>query len=173
MNELDEQRIESQIEAYADGSLEADAKRRIEQLMRDDPSLARRVEQARALRRELRKLGRAPVPRGLRSRLMRIAKPAPSPGIGLIPAAGLAAVATIAFGLGFFASQPLVSLDPNTRAINDFQIAMAYLQRSAVLTQGELNDAVGYGMRNAFAVSRDALTDSLNSTNEGESDNAE
>ena len=53
-------------------------------------------------------------------------------------------------------------------AIQDFAIAMAYLQKSALVARNEVNEAVGAGMMGAWAVGRDAIGQTGLESDEGE-----
>jgi hypothetical protein len=53
-------------------------------------------------------------------------------------------------------------------AVKDFVIAVAYLQKSAVVAQNEVNEAVGSGVLSALEVSRGVLATSQNGSDQGE-----
>lgn len=159
MTELDRAWAESQIEAMADDSLAPDAKQRMRVLMNVDPEIRARVERARALRRELRLLSEQPVPRGLFWRLWQIPAANRPPRTFWLPAAAVASIATAALGISLFFSVQGPSPEEMAReaAVQDFAIALAYLQRSAELARSEVNEAVADGMRGAVSVSRQAI----------------
>lgn len=176
MTELDRTWAESQIEAMAEGSLSAEGKRRMLAAIERDPALAARVEQARALRRALRELAGAPVPRGLWWRLWRIPtadRPRRSGIEGMwMPTAGVLATAVVAaLGIGVFIGTEGPSAEQEAAAVRDFSIAMAYLQKSALMASNEVNEAVGSGVLDALAMSRGMLDREEVEDTDGEQEN--
>jgi hypothetical protein len=49
-------------------------------------------------------------------------------------------------------------------ALQDFETAMRYLQKSARITQDEVTNAVGSGLRDAVAVTRTAIAQETDET---------
>jgi len=170
MSELDRSWAESQIEAMVDGSLSPAAEQRMRMLINADPAIRARVEQARSLRRKLRALGHGPVPRGLLGRLWQIpaaGKPSRSPWM---PAAALAGFAAAALAVSLFMSVrgPAPEELARDAAVQDFVVAMAYLQKSVTIAQNEVNQAVGSGMLSALEVSREVMDASPETGDQGE-----
>ena len=100
-----------------------------------------------------------PIPPGLRSRLLAIPGRSPRARSFTLPAfASAAAVAVVAVAL-WPRPEPPAPVDPRAiAAARELETAMRYLQRSARVTQGHVTSAVGTGLRDALAVSREALT---------------
>ena len=159
MTELDRNWARSQVEAMADGSLSADAERRMRALIHCDPELKAQVERARALRLELRALTSRRAPRGLARRLWQI--PAANRPRTLLwaPATALASLAVVAITAGLLIYDPGPTREELARdaAVQDFALVVAYLQKSALVARNEVNAAVGYGMADALATSRSAI----------------
>jgi hypothetical protein len=158
VTELDRTWAESQIEAMAEGSLSAEAEHRMLAAMDRDGALAQRVEQARALRQALRGLSGAPVPRGLWRRLWRIPT-ADRPRWGIwMPAGVLATAVVAALAISVLLNtQTPVPEDQAQAAVEDFAVAMAYLQKSAVMASNEMSETIGSGMAGALEMSRGML----------------
>jgi len=173
MTELDRTWAKTQIEAMADGSLSAEAARRMRTLMNCDPGIRAEVERARALRLDLKALAGVPVPKGLRRKLWRIPAAERPRRSYWMPAAALASVAAVALGVGLFLEARGPSEEELAReaALQDFAIAMEYLQRSALMARNEVNEAVGSGVMDALAMSRGAIRQSAAGIDEGEQDN--
>jgi anti-sigma factor RsiW len=169
MTELDHRWARLQIEAMADGSLSPGATRRMRALLNRDPDLARQLDCAIALRRQLRRLADTPVPRGLARRLWRI----PSVDRGSrnfwLPATAVAGIASLTLALGLFFFQPGPSSEQLAReaAAEDFAIVVAYLQKSVLLARNELNETVGTEMMDALAMSRRAIRRADDEIDEG------
>lgn len=155
-----------QIEAAADASLTADELQRFERAAARDPQLAAAAKRARAIREQLRRLPQARVPQGLLGRLWSIPASghAPIPSrrarsthrlIGPAVAAGLVAIALAALLL----RPDPVERDARVAAIEDFGIAMTYLQRSAAIASNEVHGRVRHGVIDAYTLSREALLD--------------
>jgi anti-sigma factor RsiW len=173
MSELDRAWATTQFEAMADDSLSPQAKRRMLALMASDPGIAREVRQARALRHQLKGLSRAPVPRRLLSQLWRIPSAERPARSYWAPAGMLATLAVAVLGLNLLLTEPGLSPQELARqdAVQDFAIAVAYLQRSADLAQFEVNEAVADSVRGAVAVSRQAMGRADVRINDGDVDN--
>lgn len=170
MTELDRTWAESQIEAMAEGSLTPEAERRMLAAMDRDAGLRTRVEQARALRLALRGLKPAPVPRGLWWRLWQIPTAERGHRIGVWMPAGVLATAVIAvLGVNLFLGTRGPS--PEEAAMQDFAVAMAYLQKTALMANNEINQAVGSGVADALEVSRGFLDRPQSDEFNGEQDN--
>ena len=160
MTELDRTWAESQIEAMAEGSLSAEAERRMLAAMDRDEGLKQRVRHAQDLRRMLRGLGAPPVPRGLWWRLWQIPSvDRPRRLNAWAPAGVLATAVVVALGIGgLLDTQGPAPEDPAaTAAVQDFAIAMAYLQKSTLMASNEVSEAVGSGVLDALAMSRGML----------------
>ena len=142
--DLNDEWARTQLEAWVDGSLEGESRARM----------------AAAMQRALRALPREPVPRGLRRRLLAISRrSAGARRSFLLPAmasAAAAAVAVVAVAVWLRPDTP-APLDERAAAIQEFETAMRYLQKSARTTQGRVTSAVGVGLRDAFAATRQAL----------------
>jgi anti-sigma factor RsiW len=159
MNDLNGEWARTQLEAWADGSLEGESRARMAAAIAADPQLAAAARRAAALHRALRALPHERMPSGLRRRLLAI--PARSargwPWFSwpaLASAAAAVAVVGVALWLGPDAPAPP---DERAAAIQEFEVAMRYLQKSARITQGQVTSAVGGGLRDAFAATRQAL----------------
>jgi hypothetical protein len=172
VSDIDNQWAWSQVEAMADRSLDAASARRMRAAMAKDGELRKAVERAATLRYELARLGRLPVPSGQRRRLLSIASRtgAASPVGRAVWRTLPIAVATVAVGaIGLSAllhrlappapPAPTAPTAPTAqdRAVSEFETAMTYLHRSAVVAASEVSTAVGGGLRDAVAVSRDAI----------------
>ena len=145
----------SQIEAWADGSLTEANRERMRAALQRDPRLRAGVERAAAVHRALREALPAPLPRGLRRRLLAI--PARRgrvwPRFALPVAAGVAALAVAVWW-----QRPVEpTFDERVAAVADFELAMHYLQKSARITENGVTGAVGSGLQGAWATSRESL----------------
>ena len=158
--DLSEEWARTQLEAWADGSLTGESRTRMDAAIAADPLLRAAAERAVAVHRALRSSQPAPMPRGLRRRLFAIPGRAPRARRSFfVPAlaSAAAAVAVVAVAL-WRVPQPPAPVDPRVAAAaQDFETAMRYLQKSAVITQGHVTNAVGTGLRDAFDASRKAL----------------
>ena len=164
MRGLENQWAWSQVEAMADRSLSADDRQRMRAEMERDPSLRDAVERASALRRRLRGLSDEPVPLKVPLGLLRIPREASLDGWsgrGLwATAAATAVMLAVVLRVLWPESPPP---DQRIAAVQDFEVAMTYLQRSAALTRREVAEAVGSGLQEALSVGREALPeDELN-----------
>ena len=161
MNDLNGEWARTQLEAWVDGSLEGDSRARMAAAIAADPQLAAAAERATAVQRALRTLPHERVPAGLRRRLLAI--PAGSAGARpsyWLPAMASAAAAVAVVGVGvalWLRPDPPVTPDERAAAIQELEVAMRYLQKSARITQGQVTSAVGGGLRDAFAATRQAL----------------
>ncbi len=106
----------------------------------------------RRLRRELRRLGQVPVPAGLLRRLLTIPSDRQPAWRWLLAPAVPAAVAAIAIVL--VTRQPLPEEDPGVAALQEFRVAMSYVQRGATVTNEELSNAIRTGLYEAYGISR-------------------
>ena len=175
MTELDRSWAESQIEAMADDSLSAEAKKRMTAAMQRDPALAKRVEQARALRAALRGIQSPPVPKGLFLKLWRIPVNERQAYGGFWKPAGVLATVLIAvLGANLYWQTPEPAIDPEqAAAIQDFAIAVAYLQKSAVMARNEINETVGSTVLSALAASQGMIDQTSDRNAEGEQANVD
>jgi hypothetical protein len=146
----------SQVEAYADGSLQGPSVERMQAAVRDDPRLADSVERARALHRALRADGAVPMPAALRLRLLGLPSPgAPRRWVAAPAALALAALAVTAVWLTRETEPP--PPDPRIVAIQEFEIAMKYVRKSAAVTSQGVAGTVSTGMRDALVASRNSI----------------
>lgn len=159
MTKLDQNWARTQVEAMADGSLSAEAERRMRALINCDPELRAQVQRARALRQELRSLANRRAPRGLARRLWQIPAAERPRGFLWAPAMAMASIAAVALTAGLLLRNPGPSPEELAReaAVQDFALVVAYLQKSALVARNEVNEAVGYGMADALATSRGAI----------------
>jgi len=173
MTELDRAWARTQVEAMADRSLSPEAERRMRALMASDPELAAEVERAAMLRQSLRALVRRPAPKGQFRRLWQIPTADRPRAAYWAPASVLATVAAVAVAIGIFRIGPGPSPDDLAReqAMQDFAIAMAYLQKSATMASNEVNEAVGIGVLDAWSIGRGTIRDSVSRGMQGEQDN--
>jgi hypothetical protein len=75
-------------------------------------------------------------------------------------AIGIAAAATIVAGVATLVALRSVgpeAADPRIVAIQEFELAMKYMQKSVVITNEEVGNAVSDGLREALVVSRDSI----------------
>jgi anti-sigma factor RsiW len=158
--DLSEEWAWTQLEAWADGSLTGESRTRMDAAIAADARLRAAAERAAAVHRALRATPAIRMPSGLRRRLLAIPSQAPRARRSFfVPAfaSAAAAVAVVAVALWFKPETP-PPVDPRVAAAaQDFETAMRYLQKSAVITQGHVESAVGTGLRDAMVVSRDAL----------------
>jgi hypothetical protein len=63
----------------------------------------------------------------------------------------------IAFIVALIVSTRPTPEDQTTRAVEEFALAMSYLQRSAEITRNKMGDRVGSGLVSALTVSRQSL----------------
>jgi len=166
--ELNEEWAWAQLEAWADGSLTGEARERMAAALAADARLERAAERAVAVRYALRAVQSEPMPRGLRRRLLAIPSEAPRARWFVLPAlASAAAAAAVVAAVLWLTPEPPApaAVDPRVvAAAQDFETAMRYLQKSARITQGHVESAVGTGLRDAFAVSREALAQQTDET---------
>jgi anti-sigma factor RsiW len=157
----------------ADGSLTAESEQRMHELMAADPGIAAEVARARQLRRQLRGLTRMPVPTGLGRRLFRIPAADRPRAAYWAPVSAFASVVAAAIGLGLFLSEPGPSPEQlaSEKAMQEFAIVMAYLQKSAGMASNEATAAVGYGVLDAWAIGRGTLSESVTRGKQGEQGN--
>jgi hypothetical protein len=147
----------SQLEAWADGSLEGASRERMAAALAASASLRAAAERAVAVRRALRSLPPEPMPAGLRRRLLAI--PGNSRSVWRAFALPMAAAAAAAFvAVVWLQPESPPPEDPRVAAVaQDLETAMRYLQRSARITENEVTNAVGSGFRDAVAATRAAV----------------
>src|SRR5690606_35029786 len=123
-----------QVEAAADGSLSPEDARRMRRAIESDAALAAAVERARSLRKALRALGREPVPRSLTRRLLGIGRPAVRDRAPRGPvwswATAVGTAGAVALAMLVLTQAPAPPRDERTAALQEFELAMAYLHRS-------------------------------------------
>jgi anti-sigma factor RsiW len=154
--DLGEEWARTQLEAWADGTLPPESRERMAAVLSADPRLRAAAERALAVRRALRASSAPRLPAGLRSRLLAIPGRPTSPSLAWPLAAG-AAFSAIAAAVWLVPGPRPVEPDPRVSAVQEFETAMRYLQKSARTTQGEVTSAVGTGLREALAASREAV----------------
>jgi hypothetical protein len=164
---LESQWAWSRVESMADRSLSADEQRRMRDAMAVDRELNRAVQDAIALRRELKGLARVPKSTALRRRLLDIANDGQRPAswirLSATWATGFAAAAALAVAaFVLLRTAPQDAAPPEVaqtktpdEAIEDFVIAMTYLQKSATIANAEVTAAVGGSLHEALSASRD------------------
>jgi anti-sigma factor RsiW len=155
--DLSEEWARSQLEAWADGSLPSESRERMAAALAADPKLRAAAERAVAVQRALRASAPARMPAGLRRRLLAI--PAGSSnvwrGLALPVAASVAAAVAAAVWLR---PEPPPQEDPRVAAVaQDLELAMRYLQQSARITENEVTNALGSGLRDAVDATRAAV----------------
>jgi len=164
--DLSEEWARTQLEAWADGTLTSENRARMAAAIVVDPLLAAAAERALAVHRALRATPPAPMPPDLRRRLLAIPGRSPRARSFMLPAfaSAAAAVAVVVVAL-WLQPEPPAPVDPRAiAAAQELETAMRYLQRSARVTQGHVTSAVGAGLRDALAVSREALTSNTDET---------
>ena len=164
--DLNEEWAWTQLEAWADGSLTGDSRARMDAAIAASPRLEAAVKRAVAVQRALRAVQPDTMPRGLRGRLLAIPGGAPRARSFALPAfaSAAAAIAIVAAALWLRPAAP-PPVDPQVAAAaQDFETAMRYLQKSARITQRHVESAVGTGLRDAFVVSREALSQKTDET---------
>jgi anti-sigma factor RsiW len=146
----------SQIEAYTDGSLEPSARERMLVELANDARLRAAVERAADVQHALRGMRGAPLPRGLRGKLLRIpGRPTMHWSWLAIPVT--AAIAAIA--IAPLLKSPELQPDPRVAALREFELAMTYVQKTAAIASHEVSGTVGGGVLDALRTSRDSLRD--------------
>ena len=159
MTDLNDEWARTQLEAWADGSLEGESRARMAAAIAADPQLAAAADRAAAVQRGLRAQPHEAMPAGLRRRLLAIpGRSAAAPRSFFWPAmvSAAAAVAVVGVALWFVPAPPLPP-DERAAAVQELEVAMRYLQKSARITQGQVTSAVGGGLRDALAATRQAL----------------
>jgi hypothetical protein len=147
----------SQVETYVDGDLQDASLERMRDALRHDSRLARAVEHASAVRSALRSARAAPMPAGLRFRLLGIPSGPPVRWLwAAVPAAAAAAALT---GLLMLRSVEPPQPDPRIVALQEFETAMKYVRKSAAITGHGVTGSVGGGVRDALLASRNSLRD--------------
>jgi anti-sigma factor RsiW len=146
----------SQVEAWADGTLDADDRARMRAALEADPALRAAVGRAAEVHGALRHRAPAPLPAGLRRRLLAIPGP-PTFRLAWVALPAAAAAALVA-AFVMLAPRP-VAPPPDERlaAIQDFETAMYYLRKSARIANREVTTVVGTELRDAVEISRESL----------------
>jgi hypothetical protein len=151
--ELDRTWAWSQVEAYTDGSLKGEDRERMQRVLSSDIALAGAVDRAGQLRISLTRIRLPGPPRGLLGRLLAV--PARRRPLQFLAAPlGTLAIALI---VALIVSTRPTPEDQTTRAVEEFALAMSYLQRSAEITRNKMGDRVGSGLVSALTVSRQSL----------------
>jgi hypothetical protein len=154
----------TQVEAFADGSLEGVALERMQRALESDPRLRRAVARARSVRREL---GLLPKHGPSMAFLLRLLQTPPAdPGARrqriAIPAVGALAAAAIVAGISLWIGSgpaPKPTDAQTAAALQQLELAVHYMRKSAAIAHEELNAAVGHGLREALTVSRESVRD--------------
>ena len=165
--DLSEEWAWTQLEGWADGSLTGESRARMDAAIAADPRLRAAAERAVAVHRALQAAPAVRMPGGLRRRLLAIPSRAPRVRRSFfIPAlaSAAAAAAVVAVALWLRPETPAQPDPQVVAAAQEFETAMRYLQKSAVITQGHVESAVGTGLRDAFTASRDALAKDTDKT---------
>ena len=161
----------SQIEAAADGSLDGESVQRMAEAQDRDARLRAAVARARTVHAALRASGNERPPRGLLGVLLAIPRRHPrarsasaarvpwrSPvwttAGGAVAAASLVAIVVAGLSEAPVAPPP----EPALAAVQDFEVALAYLSKSAAVTGREVGAALNGGITAALEVSRDSLS---------------
>jgi hypothetical protein len=146
----------AQIEAWADGSLTGESRERMAQALRADAQLRAAVDRAAAVRDALRADEVAPLPAGLRRRLLAIPGAAQRPMRRFVLPAAAAAVTAVAVSVWLARPVPAPEREA-LLALQELELAMRYVQKSARIAEDEVTGAVGTGFRKAFDTSREVL----------------
>jgi hypothetical protein len=146
----------SQIEAYVDGSLNVEDSARMQAAMAGDDALRAGEVRAAAVRRELRAMRTPATSWALAWRLLRIPEPRAHAWAWLAgPAVAAALIAVVVLRL---VGPPAPAEDARAAAaVQEFALAMAYLQKTAEVTQREVNGAVAFGFSEALDVGRNTV----------------
>jgi hypothetical protein len=128
-----------------------------------DPGLRAAAARAVAVRRALRSSVPTPLPAGLRWRLLAMPRGSRPAWRAIAPLAAVSVAAAVVAAVWLRPEPPTVE-DPRAVAAQEFELAMRYLQKSARITQSEVTDAVGFGLRDAVATSRAALVQQTEKT---------
>jgi anti-sigma factor RsiW len=154
--DLNREWAQSQIEAWADGSLAGESLERMNAALEGDARLRAAAERAAAVRRALRASSPERMPGGLRRRLLAIPgrQPRSTNWWAWSAAATAAAIVAVALVLWPVAPPPI---DQRAAAIQDFELAMRYLRDSATVTQIDVTTALGSGLQDALIKSRESL----------------
>jgi anti-sigma factor RsiW len=163
VSDLNEEWARTQLEAWADGSLTGSSRERMAAALAASPKLRAAAERAVAVYRALRESSSARMPARLRLKLLAIPGRSAWPAFALSAAAALT-VAVVAGSLWLRPAGPPPPTAEQLAAIQEFETAMRYLQRSARFTQNEVASHLGSGFRDAVAVSREALEPETNET---------
>jgi anti-sigma factor RsiW len=163
-SDLNQEWARSQIEAWADGSLEGESLERMNAALAADTRLKAAAERAFAVHRALRESRADSMPGGLRWRLLAIParEPRRSTYWWALPAAA-AAVAIVAVALVLQPTAP-PPVDQRVAAVHDFELAMRYLRDSASFTQVDVTTRLGAGLQEALETSRESLERTTNET---------
>ncbi len=157
-----------QVEAMADDSLADTDRRRMREAMECDSRLLNAVKRARALRRELHRLSRPRAPAGLLKRLLKIPPGRSAAKIWLVAPVLPVTAAILVYVVIIRA--PLPSIDAEVVAMQEFRLAMSYVQKSAAVTSDEVTDAVRGGLREAFTISRNSVLGENSELEQGDRD---
>jgi len=155
--DLNREWARSQIEAWADGSLAGESLERMHAALASDARLRAAAERAVAVRRALRDSPGASMPAGSRLRLLAIPGNPSRTWFVALPAMASALAAAIVGAVLLLRPDAPPPIDQRVAAVQDFELAMHYLQQSARFTQSEVTDAVGSGLQGAWALSRESL----------------
>ena len=174
ITELEIEWARSQIESMADGDLEGVELERMQTVLARVPELRRQLQDAVNLLEDLQSISLSAPRRGFLFRLL-TARQRSGRGIGQVsgvfsglsaPVFGVLSISAIAFA---FTSLTARMPDPAAEAaMRDFEVAMGYLRRSAVMAQDQVGQQVGYGLSVAMTLSTESLADrQINGDNGG------
>jgi hypothetical protein len=149
----------ARIEAMADGSLDCAARLRMHEAMRRDTDLDLAVSRAAAVRRGLRSMGGPPVPGGLLGRLLAVPSARHGRSWSWSWAAVPASVAVAAVVAVMLYGPRSADEEARLAAVQEFNVAMYYLQKSVAIANRKVEDEVGTGVYGAIAAGRNRLTD--------------
>jgi anti-sigma factor RsiW len=162
--DLNDEWARTQLEAWADGSLASENRKRMAAALAANAGLRAAAQRAVAVRRALRASAPEPMPAGLRRRLLAIPRGPRKVwrGFALPVAAGVAAAIVAVVWLRPDMPPPA---DPRVAAAaQELEVAMRYLQKSARFTQNEVTNAIGSGLRDAVAATRAAVEQDTDET---------
>ena len=154
----------SRIEVMADNELSEAESDRMRKALTDDPELAAAFSRARSMRETLAAMSMDRPPRGLLRQLLSISTRDRRASSWYLAPAGALAVAVIA--VIFAISVPRQTPDPETEAVRDFVLAMAYVHETALTTRSVVGERVSLGIAEALTMTRDSLSREGRSGNE-------
>jgi len=155
----------SRVEAMVDGNLSTVERKRMRRAMAEDQELQAAVEHARLVHDELRRLKPAIVPRGLSRRLLGIVDRR-SPTWLWVAAPAMAAAIALLVAVPLLRT-PAPIVDERAVALQEFTVAMNYVQKTAALAGVEVTGVVGDGLNDALVITRDSMVERLSQDDNG------